>query len=548
MNFQKFLNENSRAVTIIWVVVIVFFFVLYLIRVWSARNDAHKLKDNRITFESRAATLSTLGVLGTFFGITWGLMGFDADDLDNSIPILLGGLKTAFFTSLMGMLCSLVYNAILNHIYDAFEASQPISQDESVTKICEAITKMSKTSANAIETIKNQLTTAQNNQTAFYNAALTSLNGVNKAYIDSLKDDVKGVMNSILLQTTALGTQIKPIEALTDVKADLKDLSGIVTTISSNICEQLSEAKTTGKCVAEILKLSGENLNEAKSISETGKAQLAEVKAYSENLHSEVSDIQGKMLETNELLTQKFDDFSELLKKSNTDALVAVMKGLTEEFQKQMGTLIERLVKENFDQLNKSVEQLNTWQVENKAMIQSLTTQYKEMSDNFASDAEALNKVTQETAILVSDGGKLQEILTALTKIMVDDTRFVEITKNLEDTAQLSKDNMAKFEDSTEKLNDWVRKQRNFVDAVVQLMGKLEEINKINDYSSQFWKETKKGMDDSVGIIKKTSESLNSNLRNINQEFYERLASTLSELDTCIQAMVRQKASNNYKQ
>jgi len=220
------------------------------------------------------------------------------------------------------------------------------------------------------------------------------------------------------------------------------------------------------------------------------------------------------------------------------------MRGLTEEFQKQMGTLIERLVKENFDQLNKSVEQLNTWQVENKAMIQSLTTQYKEMSESFANDAAALNKLTQDTTLLVSDGGKLHELLDALTKVMVDDTKFVEITKNLENTAQLSKDNMAKFEESTEKLNDWVRKQRNFVDAVVQLMGKLEEINKINDYSSEFWKETKKGMDDSVGIIKATSQSLNSNLRNINQEFYERLASTLSELDACIQAMVRQKNSN----
>ena len=243
-------------------------------------------------------------------------------------------------------------------------------------------------------------------------------------------------------------------------------------------------------------------------------------------------------------MTQKFDEFSELLKKSNTEALVEVMKGLTEEFQKQMGTLIERLVKENFDQLNKSVEQLNTWQIENKAMIQSLTSQYMQMSENFAKDAEALNRVTQDTTLLVSDGGKLQELLSALTQVMVDDAKFVEITKNLEDSAQLSKDNMAKFDESTEKLNDWVRKQRNFVDAVVQLMGKLEEINKINDYSAQFWKETKKGMDDSVGIIKATSDSLNKNLRNINQEFYERLASTLSELDACIQAMVRQKSNN----
>ena len=402
----------------------------------------------------------------------------------------------------------------------------------------------SESSATAIETIKTQLTTSQNNQAAFYTAALSSLNGINKEFFDAMKEEVKGVMNSILLQTTSVSTQLKPLESVAEVNAEVKAISSDVSSISRSVTEQFNEVKTVGTIIGDIQRLSGEHLSEVKVISETSKAQLAETKAYSEQLHSEVSDIEIKMKETNELLTQKFDEFSELLKKSNTEALVEVMKGLTEEFQKQMGTLIERLVKENFDQLNKSVEQLNTWQIENKAMIQSLTTQYMQMSENFAKDAEALNRVTQNTTLLVSDGGKLQELLSALTQVMVDDAKFVEITKNLEDSAQLSKDNMAKFDESTEKLNDWVRKQRNFVDAVVQLIGKLEEINKINDYSAQFWKETKKGMDDSVGIIKATSDSLNKNLRNINQEFYERLASTLSELDACIQAMVRQKSSN----
>lgn len=544
MNFQSFLNGKSTLVTIIWVIVIIGFFGYYLIRLLKAKSNNQKLKDNRISFEAKAATLSTLGVLGTFFGITWGLMGFNADDLDNSIPILLGGLKTAFFTSLAGMICSLIYNAVLNHIYDFYEASLPSSQDESVAKICDAITKMSESSATAIETIKTQLTTSQNNQAAFYTAALSSLNGINKEFFDAMKEEVKGVMNSILLQTTSVSTQLKPLESVAEVNAEVKAISSDISSISRSVTEQFNEVKTVGTIIGDIQRLSGEHLSEVKVISETSKAQLAETKAYSEQLHSEVSDIEIKMKETNELLTQKFDEFSELLKKSNTEALVEVMKGLTEEFQKQMGTLIERLVKENFDQLNKSVEQLNTWQIENKAMIQSLTTQYMQMSENFAKDAEALNRVTQDTTLLVSDGGKLQELLSALTQVMVDDAKFVEITKNLEDSAQLSKDNMAKFDESTEKLNDWVRKQRNFVDAVVQLMGKLEEINKINDYSAQFWKETKKGMDDSVGIIKATSDSLNKNLRNINQEFYERLASTLSELDACIQAMVRQKSSN----
>lgn len=57
-------------------------------------------------------------------------------------------------------------------------------------------------------------------------------------------------------------------------------------------------------------------------------------------LRSEVDEIEEKMKETNNLLVGKFDEFSELLKKSNTEALVDVMKSVTEEFQKQMNSLI----------------------------------------------------------------------------------------------------------------------------------------------------------------------------------------------------------------
>ena len=60
------------------------------------------------------------------------------------------------------------------------------------------------------------------------------------------------------------------------------------------------------------------------------------MKNFAGILHGEVVEIEDKMEETNQLLNDKFDEFTELLKKSNTEALVEVMKNVTEEFQKQM--------------------------------------------------------------------------------------------------------------------------------------------------------------------------------------------------------------------
>ncbi len=45
----------------------------------------------------------SVGVLGTFVGIFIGLQGFDPEDIINSVNQILVGLKTAFFTSIVGM-------------------------------------------------------------------------------------------------------------------------------------------------------------------------------------------------------------------------------------------------------------------------------------------------------------------------------------------------------------------------------------------------------------------------------------------------------------
>ncbi|MBU2964024.1 MotA/TolQ/ExbB proton channel family protein [Amphritea sp. 2_MG-2023] len=58
--------------------------------------------------------LTTLGILGTFFGIVSGLLAFDVTNIDSSIEGLLGGMKTAFITSLVGMFLSILYKVLVS--------------------------------------------------------------------------------------------------------------------------------------------------------------------------------------------------------------------------------------------------------------------------------------------------------------------------------------------------------------------------------------------------------------------------------------------------
>ena len=90
-----------------------------------------KRKNLRRNFTQYAPTLLTsLGILGTFFGIVAGLLGFDTNDIDSSIGTLLEGMKTAFITSLFGILLSIIYKglaswgALTNNVDKPMDADQ----------------------------------------------------------------------------------------------------------------------------------------------------------------------------------------------------------------------------------------------------------------------------------------------------------------------------------------------------------------------------------------------------------------------------------------
>jgi hypothetical protein len=84
------------------------FSVFYLIR---ANRHPHKI--NPYIFESIPQVFPTIGILGTFMGIAYGLHGFkagNADEIEKSIPLLLEGLTTAFFASIIGVFLLIVFS------------------------------------------------------------------------------------------------------------------------------------------------------------------------------------------------------------------------------------------------------------------------------------------------------------------------------------------------------------------------------------------------------------------------------------------------------
>ena len=497
--------------TIICLIVIVVVFVAAWIYILMC-NKKNKLVEKRRWIEQLPSLISTLGVLGTFLGITIGLLHFDTADLNASIPHLLEGLKTAFFTSLAGMIGSLFLSRTVSRLYDKLDKGTS-DINIAAAQITQAVNQMCQT---IVQNTQQQTSV----QSAFYNTVNQVL-----AQIQSVQTNLDNNTSQILTLQSAETSDVNAIvKAGQETNELLKISKDAIVTINETTTE-------TNRNVGEIVSITGRMASAQNEISN-------EVKTFGDKLHGEVVEIEENMEKTNKLLAEKFDEFSKLLEKSNTEALVEVMKKVTEEFNRQMSELINKLVQENFEQLNKSVEQLNTWQKENKEMIQSLTEQYKSMEKDFEATSATLLNVGEDTKALVSDGSKLQKIVSALNTVMVEDKRFVEIISNLNSAAELNKTSMTEFKDAQSSLNDWVKKQRNFVDAVQALMKQLEDISKINDYSKEFWKDTRSGMNESLGIIQRGSQSLMQQIQNLDGHFYTRLNTTLANLDQCIQKMI----------
>lgn len=508
-------------------VIIVAFFIAWI---WLVKqHKSGELSQKRRWAEQLPSFISTLGVLGTFCGITDGLLAFDSNNLDQSIPALLDGLKTAFFTSLAGMIGSLILSRIVARYYD--------EQDKGISDITQAASQITNAVKDMAEAIIQNTKQQSQMQSAFYN----NVNSVLSSLQSTLQQQA-GDISQILTFQANQSTNIQAISDKTNLIVEGTKLLGTQQeTIVNKISEVDNKLSDFEKQFTSIDQNVGETVSMVEGITSIQNEISEEVKSFGDKLHNEVVEIEDSMEKTNTLLNEKFNEFSELLKKSNTEALVEVMKKVTEEFQKQMNELIGRLVQENFEQLNKSVEKLNTWQQENKEMITSLTAQYKQMQEEFAKTSTILTSVSEETKQLTASEGKLQTLIKALNKVMVEDKHFVEMTNNLTSAAELNKNSMTEFKDAQSALNDWVRKQRNFVDSVVLLMNKLDEIAKIKDYSDEFWKGTKQGMEGAVSTIQKGVTTLNQQIGEIDAHFYERLQTTLENLDACITAMANDR-------
>lgn len=404
--------------------------------------------------EHYPALISSTGVIGTFAGIVAGLFFFNVSDISNSITDLLGGLKTAFITSIVGMVLSFAFTMWMK----ISAQSVPNDTEKLLQRIYTSLQSLS-------SSISRNGTSTQN-------------------LISSLDSDLKALTNSFQSFERDFSSYSS------SNTSSLSQFMGLMLTIDTNV---------------EAIKNS---LSSLTSMQDKIKSDVASMRPGLDMLITNVAN-------GNKEMVTAFDKFSKELQKNNVEALVDVMKKVTEEFNKQMSDLINKLVQENFEQLNHSVEQLNQWQIENKEMINALIVQYGEMETSFRDTDDTLSNVAESTQSLVQSGGKLDNLIQELQKVIIDDSYFARLTNDLNNSISAITEATTEYGENTRKLNKWFTSTKDLTLGVEKVLNELEKLD-----------------------IEDTLDS-------ISEEYYNQLSATLSNLDDCITAVLNKQSSGS---
>ena len=146
---------------------------------------------NVFIIQSIPSTLVTTGVLGTFIGIAIGLHYFDLSDIQSSIDELLEGLKTAFWSSIVGISLSIVASIYIKKLMMQYGELMKVPESEETKKITLMIEKLDEFSDSLAKANVDALQAA-------YKELITNFNDTFQELISSLVDqNFKELTNSV---------------------------------------------------------------------------------------------------------------------------------------------------------------------------------------------------------------------------------------------------------------------------------------------------------------------------------------------------------------
>ncbi|MGL5692914.1 MAG: hypothetical protein ACRCXA_02465 [Peptostreptococcaceae bacterium] len=420
-------------------------------------------KEKQYSNESTLGNISsTIGILGTFIGISIGLWKFDPYNITESVPMLLTGMKIAFATSIVGMSGSMVmkYVAMKNE------------DDEDIYDIIELFNTMIKESREVNETlIKNQAQTED------------VLNKVSKLWISSQREFTENLANE--LHSLNINSTNKQNELI----SEFKKLGETFTELNNGVSNMLKwqeHYKETIELTTEELKRVVKSISyvdeSIKRISENSTL----IKENNDNLNDVLKDIkysQSIIVDGTKSIINISREASDSIPLINT-----YFEKANESFREEVVDYLEQL-KGVISILRETIPEANTYlQKSTRKFNNTLINFTREIESNLEQNVnyvnEQMNMLNKSTISMntnlentISESTKRVENITKATsnqiKIMVDDMEdiFTRKIDRLDET--LERELMKSLNSLGEELASISSR---FADDYIPLADKLKEV------------------------------------------------------------------------
>ena len=448
------------------------------------------LKEKQYSKESVLGNIaSTIGVLGTFVGISIGLWKFNPNDITSSVPLLLSGMKIAFATSIIGMAASIFmkYIALKNedeeNIDDIMELfNTMIAESRNVNN---TLIENQKQTENALNKVSEIWASHQENLTVELKSEILNLNNNTISKQEELIGEFKklgecftllnsGVNNLLTWQenyketientTKELETVIQTIHNADESIESISKNSSLIKENNENLSEVLKEINKTQNVIID----SNKSIIE---ISNTAKESIPQINEHFTNIDNRTKESTA-YLQT--LISENLNNIKSYLEKITEDVLSKTTQSIYEnnrQFKYEISEHISQCkmliysLKDLIPDINEHL--LSTQKRFNKTLIHF----NEEVQNSFKENTYEINKQVQ-----------LLKENTANINNTLDDT-ISESTKRLENITIATSNQIKTMAEEMEKL--CVRKIEKldntlieeFTDALSCLAGQLVTIS-----------------------------------------------------------------------
>lgn len=304
------------------------------------------LKEKQYSKESVLGNIaSTIGVLGTFVGISIGLWKFNPNDITSSVPLLLSGMKIAFATSIIGMAASIFmkYIALKNedeeNIDDIMELfNTMIAESRNVNN---TLIENQKQTENVLNKVSEIWASHQENLTVVLKNEIASLNNNTISKQEELIGEFKKLGECFTLLNSGVNNLLTWQENYKEtIENTTKELEIVIQTIHNadesieSISKNSSLIKENNEKLSEVLKEINKTQNviieSNKSIieiSNTAKESIPQINEHFTNIDNRTKESTA-YLQT--LISENLNNIKSYLEKITEDVLSKTTQSIYE--------------------------------------------------------------------------------------------------------------------------------------------------------------------------------------------------------------------------